>query len=171
MTKTYLAKMAGEITEHYDIDGIHLDYIRYPESGENFPDYNEFRKYNRAGKTRAEWRRDNITAIVESIYKEVKSKKRWVKVTCATIGKYKDTRDYSSKGWNSFHVVKQDPVAWLERGIVDIETLKTTNESLISTLDEVMRIQTEGRQKRKEAEVELNRIENELKTKLLSMRA
>ena len=58
-----------------------------------------------------------------------------------------------------------------ERGIVDIETLKTTNESLISTLDEVMRIQTEGRQKRKEAEVELNRIENELKTKLLSMRA
>lgn len=119
-TKTYLAKMAGEITEHYDIDGIHLDYIRYPESGENFPDYNEFRKYNRAGKTRAEWRRDNITAIVESIYKEVKSKKRWVKVTCATIGKYKDTRDYSSKGWNSFHVVKQDPVAWLERGIVDM---------------------------------------------------
>ena len=57
-----------------------------------------------------------------------------------------------------------------ERGIVDIETLRTTNESLISTLDEVLRIQTEGRQKRKEAEVELNRIENELKNKLLSMR-
>ncbi|KAB1434244.1 toxic anion resistance protein [Candidatus Galacturonibacter soehngenii] len=57
-----------------------------------------------------------------------------------------------------------------ERGIVDIETLRTTNESLISTLDEVLRIQTEGRQKRKEAEIELNRIENELKQKLLSMR-
>ncbi len=57
-----------------------------------------------------------------------------------------------------------------ERGIVDIETLRTTNQSLISTLDEVLRIQTEGRQKRKEAEVELNRIENELKNKLLSMR-
>ncbi len=56
-----------------------------------------------------------------------------------------------------------------ERGIVDIETLKITNEALISTLDEVMRIQTEGRQKRKEAEVELNRIETELKQKLLSM--
>lgn len=58
-----------------------------------------------------------------------------------------------------------------ERGIVDIETLKNTNESLISTLDEVMRIQTEGRQKRKEAEVELNRIESELKQKLLEIRA
>ncbi len=58
-----------------------------------------------------------------------------------------------------------------ERGIVDIETLRITNESLISTLDEVMRIQTEGRQKRKEAEIELNRIEKELKNKLLEMRA
>lgn len=57
-----------------------------------------------------------------------------------------------------------------ERGIVDIETLRITNESLISTLDEVMRIQTEGHQKRKEAEIELNRIEGELKTKLLEMR-
>lgn len=57
-----------------------------------------------------------------------------------------------------------------ERGIVDIETLRTTNESLISTLDEVMHIQSEGRQKRKEAEKELNRIENELKQKLLSIK-
>lgn len=58
-----------------------------------------------------------------------------------------------------------------ERGIVDIETLKMTNDSLITTLDEVLRIQTEGRQKRKEAEVELNRIEGELKKKLLELRA
>lgn len=57
-----------------------------------------------------------------------------------------------------------------ERGIVDIETLKNTNESLISTLDEVLRIQTEGRQKRKEAEIELSRIEKELKSKLLEMK-
>lgn len=57
-----------------------------------------------------------------------------------------------------------------ERGIVDIETLKITNESLITTLDEVMRIQSEGRQKRSEAETELRRIEGELKQKLLSVR-
>jgi len=57
-----------------------------------------------------------------------------------------------------------------ERGIVDIETLRATNESLISTLDEVLRIQTEGRQKRKEAEVELRNIEEQLKNKLLSIR-
>lgn len=57
-----------------------------------------------------------------------------------------------------------------ERGIVDMETLRHTNESLISTLDEVMQIQNEGRQKRQEAEVELRKIENDLKNKLLEMR-
>lgn len=57
-----------------------------------------------------------------------------------------------------------------ERGIVDIETLKHTNETLITTLDEVVKIQDEGRRKRAEAEQELGRLENELKTKLLDIR-
>lgn len=57
-----------------------------------------------------------------------------------------------------------------ERGIVDIETLKATNESLISTLDEVMKIQTEGRAKRVAAENELRAMENQLKDKLLEIR-
>ena len=56
-----------------------------------------------------------------------------------------------------------------ERGIVDMETLRKTNESLISTLDEVARIQDEGRTKRREAEAELANLERELKDKLLSM--
>ncbi len=54
-----------------------------------------------------------------------------------------------------------------ERGIVDIETLKHTNESLITTLDEVLKIQTEGKQKRREAEAELAQIENQLRDKLI----
>lgn len=57
-----------------------------------------------------------------------------------------------------------------ERGIVDIETLKQTNESLISTLDEVLRIQSEGYQKRRAAEAEMQRLEGELKNKLLEIR-
>lgn len=58
-----------------------------------------------------------------------------------------------------------------ERGIVDMETLKATNESLISTLDEVLKIQQEGRQKRKEAEIEMQKMENDLKQKLLQVQA
>lgn len=57
-----------------------------------------------------------------------------------------------------------------ERGIVDIETLKTTNQALISTFDEVLKIQSDGRKKRAEAELELRKIENELKNKLLEVR-
>lgn len=56
-----------------------------------------------------------------------------------------------------------------ERGIIDMETLRKTNESLISTLDEVMRIQKEGKEKRREAEKEMNRLEGELKEKLLQI--
>ena len=56
-----------------------------------------------------------------------------------------------------------------ERGIVDIETLKSTNQTLISTLDEVLKIQEDGRQKRKQAEVELQNIENEMRTKIFEM--
>ena len=57
-----------------------------------------------------------------------------------------------------------------ERGVVDMDTLKQTNENLISTLDEVLRIQDEGRQKRREAEAELAQIEGQLKNKLLEIR-
>lgn len=56
-----------------------------------------------------------------------------------------------------------------ERGIIDIETLQATNQTLISTFDEVMKIQEEGREKRKNAEIELRRIENEMRDKLLEM--
>ena len=58
-----------------------------------------------------------------------------------------------------------------ERGIVDMETLRQTNQSLISTLDEVVKIQEEGRTRRREAEKELGRLEGELKQKLLDIRA
>lgn len=57
-----------------------------------------------------------------------------------------------------------------ERGVVDLETLQHTNQSLISTLDEVLQIQTDGAKKRREAEAELRRIEGELKQKLLEVR-
>ena len=58
-----------------------------------------------------------------------------------------------------------------ERSIIDIETLQHTNQQLISTLDEVIQIQKEGAQKRKEAEVELGRIEGELRQKLMELRS
>lgn len=79
------------------------------------------------------------------------------------------TNELLKKNAEKLKMATIDTAKESERGIVEIETLKATNESLISTLDEVMRIQQEGRQKRQEAEVEMQRLETELKQKLLQM--
>ncbi len=77
------------------------------------------------------------------------------------------TNELLRKNAQTLKMATLDTARESERGIVDMETLKATNESLISTLDEVMQIQKEGRQKRQEAEAEIRRLETELKDKLL----
>ncbi len=81
------------------------------------------------------------------------------------------TNDLLKKNAEMLKMATVETAKESERGIVDIETLQQTNQSLISTLDEVVQIQSEGRQKRRDAEVELQRIEGELKQKLLEVRA
>ena len=80
------------------------------------------------------------------------------------------TNELLRKNADTLKMATIDTAKESERGIVDIETLVSTNQSLISTLDEVTKIQEEGRQKRAQAEIELSRIEGELKQKLLDIR-
>ncbi len=80
------------------------------------------------------------------------------------------TNELLQKNAKKLHQSTVDVARESERGIVDIETLRATNQELISTFDEVMQIQAEGRQKRAEAEVEIRKMETELKQKLLSVR-
>lgn len=80
------------------------------------------------------------------------------------------TNELLKKNAAILHQSTVDTAKASERSIVDINTLKETNQLLIQTLDEVVQIQTEGREKRKQAEVELNRIEEDLKNRLLGMR-
>ena len=81
------------------------------------------------------------------------------------------TNDLLKKNADTLKMATIETAKEAERSVVDIETLKHTNEQLITTLDEVMKIQTEGAQKRKEAEAELGRIEGELKQKLLELKS
>ena len=96
-TDDYLANIVREIVSGYDVDGIHLDYIRYPEQGERFPDQSTYRKYGKKQDLK-QWRRNNITRIVRRIYTETKSLKPWVKVSSSPIGKYRDTGFYDLTG-------------------------------------------------------------------------
>lgn len=117
-TKEYLMKLVREVVSRYDVDGVHFDYLRYPSNAQRFPDSYDFRHYGK-GRTLAQWRRDNLTEIVRYIYHGVKAQKPWVKVSTCPVGKYRDTSRYSSKGWNAFFSVYQDPQGWLGEGIQD----------------------------------------------------
>ena len=117
-TKEYLMKLVREVVSGYDVDGVHFDYLRYPENAPLFPDKYDFRRYNK-GRTLDQWRRDNISEIVRYIYKGVKAMKPWVKVSTCPVGKYRDTSRYPSRGWNAFFTVYQDPQGWMGEGIMD----------------------------------------------------
>ena len=117
-TKEYLMKLVREVVNRYDIDGVHFDYLRYPENAPLFPDKYDFRRYGK-GRTLDQWRRDNISEIVRYIYKGVKAMKPWVKLSASPVGKYRDTSRYPSRGWNAFFTVYQDPQGWLGEGIMD----------------------------------------------------
>lgn len=117
-TGDYLTSICEEIVKNYDVDGLHFDYIRYPEGASSFADEQTYRKYG-SGKPKAQWRRDNITRIVRQIYTSVKAIKPWVKVTSSPVGKSHDLSRFSSKGWNCYETVHQDAQGWLKQGIHD----------------------------------------------------
>lgn len=79
------------------------------------------------------------------------------------------TNELLRKNAETLKLASVETAKELERGVVDVETLTTTNEMLISTIDDVMKIQNEGRAKRREAEVQLTKLENDLKAKLLEI--
>ena len=119
-TADYLQRICHEIVSRYDIDGIHFDYIRYPEGASSFNDAATFKKYAAKGQSKSNWRRNNITRIVRCIYEDVHKLKPWVRVSSSPVGKYADLTRYSSRGWNARDAVFQDAQDWLHQGIHDI---------------------------------------------------
>ena len=104
-TADYLASIAREVVTRYDVDGIHLDYIRYPEQ--------------QAIRISGNEARSNITRIVRAIHDAVKSVKPYVKLSCSPIGKHADLRIQSSRGWNARDKVYQDAQEWMRTGLMD----------------------------------------------------
>lgn len=104
-TGDYLAHICQEITHRYNVDGIHLDYIRYPETWNIRVSREQGRRY--------------ITSIVEKIHRAVKAEKPWVKMSCSPVGKYDDLSRYWSHGWNANTKVCQNAQGWLRDGLMD----------------------------------------------------
>ena len=104
-TASYLARFCKDVAARYDVDGIHLDYIRYPEAWKKIKSHDKGREC--------------ITRIVRAIRDAVKEVKPWVMLSCSPIGKYADTKRQWSNGWNARDVVCQDAAQWLEDGLMD----------------------------------------------------
>ena len=103
--REFLLGTCEYIAENYDLDGLHLDYIRYPETWGKIADKNRGRQY--------------ITNIVRAIHSAVKQQKKWVMLSCSPIGKYADLPRQWARGWNARDIVCQDAAMWMQTGLMD----------------------------------------------------
>lgn len=130
--RNYLINVVMELVRRYDIDGIHFDFIRYPDP--DFPDSDTYALYQNEYPNKDEWRRENINKFVRAVYDSIKKVKPWVKVGSAPIGIYKNICDsngvyiYSpdcglcqsgipvATGWQAYCSIYQDSRRWLMEG-------------------------------------------------------
>lgn len=115
----YLVSLVNELVVNYDLDGIHFDYIRYPEEADKFPDKKEHARYGK-GCTVADWRRENINKLVFRLYDTVKATKPWVQVSSSPLGKYSRIEKVPDAGWTAYESVYQDPRKWMGEGKHDM---------------------------------------------------
>ncbi len=116
-TNDYLLSIVKEIVTGYDVDGIHFDYVRYPDENSGFPDAKTFKKYGN-GSSLYDWRRSNVTQFVTQAYNYVKSVKPWVQVSSSPIGIFRSLTGRGDK-WSGFESVYQDTYNWLKLGVQD----------------------------------------------------
>jgi hypothetical protein len=112
--RRYLLAVAFDLIEHYDLDGINFDFIRYP--GRSFPDDDSYRRHGN-GVSRDDWRRGNITAFVAEFSAGAVARRPKLKIGSSPLGVYDPDPVAGTSG--SPHSVYQDSESWLRRGIQD----------------------------------------------------
>ena len=114
----YLADIAQEIVQNYAVHGVHLDYIRYPDRVDGYPDLKSYQK-SHSLLSLEDWRRENITQIVSSIYDRVKSIDSTVSVSSAPLGMLYPKLEGEMFHWTAYQTVYQDVEEWVNRGKQD----------------------------------------------------
>lgn len=112
--RDYISDLITEMVENYDVDGVHLDYIRYP--GKDFNDEFSYKTYGE-NQNKDEYRRNNINLLVDEIGKKIKSVNPLIKLGAAPIGVYKKLKGMNA--WESYYDLYQDSYGWLKKGLVD----------------------------------------------------
>ncbi len=119
--RQHVLNVATDIAQKYDVDGIHFDYIRYPEESTNrgySHDSISVARFNSIDGNPKKlawdhWQREQVNQFVADAYNTITQLKPWVKMSASVIGKYRGT------GWTAYSAVYQDPRAWMELGKID----------------------------------------------------
>jgi uncharacterized lipoprotein YddW (UPF0748 family) len=112
--REFTVRVAEELAANYAIDGLHFDYVRYPDRG--FKDDDTYRRHGR-GKSIDDWRRDNISALVREAYQRCTAVRPSLQVGSAPIGIYQNLP--TAKGWEGRNAIFQDSRRWLREGYHD----------------------------------------------------
>ena len=120
--REHVHNVAMDVLERYDVDGIHFDYIRYPQSEYSRDTISDSLFQEEFGvspddnvQAWKDWQRDQITTFVHDFYYAAMAIKPMVKISAAVIGRY----DVPSSGWDAYNTVYQDARLWASRGIMD----------------------------------------------------
>lgn len=112
-TSDYILSLVQEVVENYDVDGVHFDYVRYPENATRFNDKTSYAQYGKK-QNHSVWRRENINRMMTRIYDWVKSAKPWVQVSSSPLGKYSRIPRVPNAGWTAYESVYQDAASWMK---------------------------------------------------------
>lgn len=112
--REYTASVCLDIASRYDVDGLHLDYCRYPDAA--FDDAATYRAYGEK-REKEQWRRDNVSDFVRTLHQRATALKPWLKIGSAPIGIYRNLP--TAHGWEGYRAVSQDSRHWLREGFHD----------------------------------------------------
>lgn len=128
LTQNLTTKVVMDIVNRYDVDGIHFDDYFYPYpsyNGDNdFPDEESYQQYldNKGTLSKGDWRRGSVNTLIETVYKEIKSAKPYVKFGVSPFGIWRPGFPPSIKGFDQYEKLFADAKLWLNKGWIDYFT-------------------------------------------------
>jgi uncharacterized lipoprotein YddW (UPF0748 family) len=124
-TQDHVSAVVNDIVKRYDIDGVHFDDYFYPYPSYNgdadFPDDKSWAAYRQSGGklSRGDWRRESVNKLIERLYKEIKTTKKWVKFGLSPFGMWRPGYPASISGFDQYDKLYADAKLWLNKGWVD----------------------------------------------------
>ena len=123
--RDYVLRVVLDVVKRYDVDGVHFDDYFYPDPGPpganaDFPDEASWKRFGASGQlSRADWRRENVNALIERTYDSIKAAKPWVKFGVSPAGIWRPGHPPQIQGRDAYAVIYADSRKWLANGWLD----------------------------------------------------